>query len=391
MKKSMILCLLTAGLSLALAACSRDTAACEDPLGCVEVGDGENIRIAVLLTLSGPDSPYGIDAVRGVEIAIAEKRELAGHAIELIRVDDHCSAEGGEQGALQLKDDLKLVGVIGSTCSSGSVPAAKILTEAGMVMISPSSTAPSLTDPVEHQPGFLRTIYNDKVQGKSVAEFAYVVLGLRTMATIHDGTPYSNELQAAACEVLVQLGGECIAQIQIESGTDLTSTVDWVKQLNPDVLYYPLYTTDGVAVTNRAAEVGLSSALVSSDGLLSSDFIQQTQDASRGMYLSGPAPVEESQDFVDKYVAAYNENPVASYHLQAYDAAVMLFAAMEQVMIESGGGLLIPRQALRDALYATRGIQGESGVLTCSPSGDCASPAIEIYQVRDRTFIPIYP
>jgi len=392
MKKPILLAFLIAGPGLILSGCGSRAATCDDPLGCVSIASGENVRMAALLTLSGPDSPYGIDALRGVEIAISEKIEIAGHVIELIPVDDLCTAEGGTQGATQIAGDPQMVGVIGSTCSSGSVPAAKILTENGMLMISPSSTAPSLTNPQEHQAGFFRTIYNDKAQGKSVAEFAFIVLGLRRMVTLHDGTPYSNELQAAACENFVQMGGECVAQIQIESGLDPSTTLAWIAQLDPQVLYYPLYTTDGVAVTISAINAGLTSAaLISSDGLLSSDFIELTQGASQGMYLSGPAPVEESQDFVDKYKAAYGEDPIASYHLQAYDAARMLFAAIEQVVIESGGTLLIPRQALRDVLYATRGMQGESGLLTCSPTGDCASPDIEIFQIRDRVFAPIYP
>jgi branched-chain amino acid transport system substrate-binding protein len=374
-----------------LTACGQSAGACEDPLGCVSVANGENIKVAALLTLSGPDSPYGIDALRGVEIALEEQGNLAGRDIELVQVDDLCSAEGGQQGATQIAADGQIAGVIGATCSSGSVPAAKILTEAGKVLISPSSTAPSLTNTNEHQAGFFRTIYNDKAQGKSVAEFAFTVLGLRTMATIHDGTPYSNELQAAACENFTQLGGECIAQIQIESGTDLFPTIGWVAQLNPDVLYYPVYTTDGVAITSNAIDARLSAALISSDGLLSSDFLQLTQDGSRGMYLSGPSVVEESQEFTEKYLTAYGEQPIASYHLQAYDAALLLFSAIEKVAIQSGGVVLIPRQALRDELYATRGLQGISGPITCSPTGDCASPDIQIFQVRDRTFIPIYP
>ncbi len=392
MPKTFSVLLVLASASLVLAACGGRAAACEDPLGCVTIGSGEPLRVAVLLTLSGPDSPYGIDALRGVEIAIAEQASLGGHPIELLQVDDLCTEEGGTQGASQIAADPQVLGVVGSTCSSGSVPAAKILTEAGTVLISPSSTAPSLTNPQEHQAGFFRTIYNDKAQGRSVAEFAFTVLGLRRMATLHDGTPYSNELQAAACENFTQMGGECVAQLKIVSGADPSSTLDRIAQLDPQILYYPLYTTDGVAITNGARAAGLASlALISSDGLLSSDFIEQTPGASDGMYLSGPAPVEDTQDFVDKYKTAYNEDPIASYHLQAYDAARMLFAAIQQVAVESGGTLIVPRQALRDALYATRGMQGESGIITCSPSGDCASPDIEIFQVRDQGFAPIYP
>ena len=380
--------------SLILTACIAKPATCADPLGCVEVSNRTSIKIAVLLTLSGADAVYGNDALRGVEIAISEKKDLLGHPIELVKVDDHCTADGGQQGATQIAADPAIVGVIGATCSSSSVPAAKILSEAGIVMISPSSTAPSLTMAGQYQPGFFRTIYTDKAQGKTVAEFAFNVLGLRSMSTLHDGTPYSMELQAAACENFEKLGGDCLGIIQFKSGEDMSAKILWLSKLHTDVVYFPVYTTDGIAILNKIVENGIRSALISSDGLLNSDYIRKTVNISQGMYLSGPAPVAESQAFTEKYRATYGEDPVASYHLQAYDAALMLFAAIEKSATPSSSTdntLLIPRKGLRDFIYKVQGVPGLSGTITCSPLGDCAEPKIEIFQIQNGKFAPIYP
>ncbi len=70
---------------------------------------------------------------------------------------------------------------------------------------------------------------------------------------------------------------------------------------------------------------------------------------------------------------------------------MMLFAAVEKVAVNAGGTTYIPRQALRDALYATHGMQGLSGTLTCSANGDCAQPNISIFQVVSGAFKEIYP
>ena len=381
-------------VSLTVSACIARPTICNDPLGCVTVNNKESIKIAVLLTLSGPDSPYGVDALRGVEMAIADKKELAGHPIELIQVDDHCTAEGGEAGARQIAADPTIVGVIGATCSSASVPAAKILSDANMVMISPSSTAPSLTLASQHASGFFRTIYNDRAQGKSVAEFVFNALGLRTMSTLHDGTPYSMQLQAAACDNFEKLGGTCLGRIQLGGGVDVADKVLWLSKLHTDAVYFPVYTEDGIAVLNAIKKQDITSALISSESLLSTNFLQQTGDLSRGMYLSGPAPVTESASFSEKYRTTYGEDPVASYHLQAYDAALMLFTAIEQAatpVSTTDNTSFIQRQALRDSILRVQGVQGLSGTLTCSELGDCAEPRIVIFQVRDNLFTPIYP
>ena len=156
--KQFLLVVLTA--SLLLTACGG-AYTCMDPLGCVPVKDDGKITIAVALTLSGADAPYGIDALRGVEIAIADYGKVLNHDVELIQEDDQCSAVGGQTAATHLAANPAVIGVIGTTCSSAAVPASKILTDAGLVMISPSSTAASLTSTQSHQAGFLRTIYID--------------------------------------------------------------------------------------------------------------------------------------------------------------------------------------------------------------------------------------
>jgi branched-chain amino acid transport system substrate-binding protein len=338
------------------------------------------------------DAPYGIDALRGVEIALGEKSRIGGRDVELIQEDDMCSEEGGAAGATRLAADPQIVGVIGTTCSSATVMASRILSGVGSVLVSPSSTAPSLTSPATHDAGFLRTIYNDRAQGQVVADFAFNVLGARKMTTIHDGTPYAQELQDTACETLTQLGGECVRQFEIASGQDVLPILQEAALEGPDVLFYPVYAVDGAAITNEAVLAGLeTAALMSSDGLLAPDFIQQTQPASEGMYLSGPASTRESQTFLDAYQARYGEPPIASYHLQGYDAAIMILNAVEQVAESSGGNLYIGRQALRDALFATRAMEGLSGPLNCAATGDCAQPNIDIYQVANGEFRSIYP
>ncbi len=395
MKKTLVIPILLMIASMVLSACVRKPYTCTDPMGCVSIGNAASIKVASLLTMSGADSVYGIDAVRGVEIAISDKKQVFGHSIELVKVDDLCTEAGGATGANQLAGRTDIAGVIGTTCSSAAVPAAEILSKANMVLISPSSTAPSLTDPSMHQPGFLRTIYNDEAQGKAVAEFAFNVLGTKRMVTIHDGTAYPRQLQQAACDNFKALGGSCILQLDLSTGQDLLGALKAVASQNPDVIYFPLYTDDGVAVMKAIPQAGFSDpALISSDGLLSQDFIKKAGADTAWMYISGPADVQESADFTNKYKARYGEAPIASYHLQAYDAAMMLFAAIEKVAVPSSSAdnsISIPRQALREALYATRGMQGLSGPLSCSTTGDCARPNIEIFQVVGQTFKALYP
>jgi len=47
-----------------------------------------------------------------------DRKEIKGHAIELVVQDGHCTPEGGFEAAKRLADDPFLVAIVGTTCSS---------------------------------------------------------------------------------------------------------------------------------------------------------------------------------------------------------------------------------------------------------------------------------
>ena len=194
MKKVFAVLTIVIILTTALAACGTPKFECTDPLGCVTYGPDDPIRIASALVISGPNESLGTDSQHGVEIAILDRGKVLGHDIELQAEDAGCSAEGGQTAATKIAADETIIAVVGHNCSSSCTPAAPVYTEAGFTMISPSCTAPALTL-ADHKVGFLRSCHNDSVQGKVGAEYFYNELGMRTAATIHDGSPYADQLQ----------------------------------------------------------------------------------------------------------------------------------------------------------------------------------------------------
>jgi branched-chain amino acid transport system substrate-binding protein len=363
----------------------------DDPLGVVEIASGDPIVLAYALVTSGENSTLGEDARRGVEIAVEDmKAELLGHPIELTGEDTLCSAEGGQAAATKLASNAQIVAIVGTSCSSEARVLAPVIDKAGMVMVSPSNTAPDLTEPATHVKGYLRTAHNDKVQGRVAAEFAFNSLGLKKAATIHDGSPYAQGLVTVFGEVFKELGGEVVAAEAVNVGdTDMRPVLTRIATLSPEILYYPIFVAEGGFITRQAKEVsGLENAkLMGSDGIFSPKFIEAAGESAKDMYLTSPdfsAFTGGYAQFLEKHKAKYNENPLSAFHAHAYDATNMIAAAIQKVAVQGADGTLwIPRQALRDALYATKDFQGLTGSLTCDPNGDCADPKIAAYQVID--------
>ncbi len=369
----------------------------EDPLGTVVIAPGEPLRIASALVIAGPNETLGVDSQTGVEVAIKQRGELLGHPIELQPEDDGCSAEGGQTAATKIASDPSVVAIVGHSCSSSCTPAAPIYDDAGMTMISPSCTAPALTGEGTHVASLLRTAHNDNVQGRIMAEFVYNELGLRTAATIHDGSPYAEQLQQVFVDVFSELGGEITAQEAINVGdTDMRPVLTSIAVAEPEFLYYPIFIAEGGFITTQAQEIaGLEeTVLAGADGMISPDFLAAAGEAAEGMYISGPDLAFSGatyQAFSADYEEILGQGPVSAFHAHAYDAANMIFEAIEAVAQTDGdGNTVIGRQALREALYATSGFEGITGTLSCNELGDCADPKITINQIRDGAYEPVF-
>jgi branched-chain amino acid transport system substrate-binding protein len=398
--KHKLIVLLIAILAIGLAACSGGSALeCTDEIGCVEVGPDEAIKIASALVITGPDAQLGLDSQYGVEIAIEFKGDVLGHSVELQPEDDGCSAEGGQAVAQKVVADTQIVGMIGTSCSGAGVPASEILAEAGYAMISPSNTAPVLTDPETHQSTYLRTAHNDKVQGRAMADYAINELGVTQAAAIHDGDPYTEGLASVFRDAFEELGGTIVAFEAVDKNADdVTPVLTTIAAAGPpELIYYPVFTNLGANITKQAKEVpGLDGVvLAAADGVQSPDFLEAAGDASEGMYVSGPdlSFANETYDrLLETYQTNYGTEPLSVFHAHAFDATTMLLNAIEAVAQEGDDGtLLIGRQALLDELFATSGYNGVTGTLTCDEYGDCADPQIAVSQVQNGEFTAIWP
>ncbi len=372
-------------------------AGCDDALGCVVVAPGDPIKLAGVLVLSGANESLGVDAQNGIKVAIKERDKVAGHPIELVSQDDTCSAEGGQTAATKIASDSSIVAVVGHSCSSSCTPAAPIYNDAGLTMIAPSCTAPALTAEATHVASFLRTAYNDKAQGRVMAEFVYNKLGLRSAATIHDGSPYSEQLVQVFADTFTELGGKITAQEAINVGdTDMRPVLTSIATGKPEFLYYPVFVAEGGFITVQSREVaGMEkTVLAGGDGMIGPQFVSAAGAAGENMYISGPSldfSGERYDKFKSEYKAISGQEPFSAFHAHAYDAANMVFAAIEKVAkTDADGNTVIGRQALRDALYATKDFDGITGKITCNPTGDCADTRIAINQIQKGQYVQVY-
>jgi branched-chain amino acid transport system substrate-binding protein len=379
-----------------------------DPIGVVTIPPGDPIHIGFWGVISGPDASLGEDSRRGVLIAMDDRgNELLGRSIQLTAEDAGCNAEGGTAAATRLSVDTSIVGLIGSNCSSEASAGVPILCEAGMATVSMSNTAPPFTNPDQRGPGgvlehtfacYLRTAHSDAVQGAVAAQFAYEELGLRTAATIHDGSVYAEALQQVFADTFRELGGTVTSQEAVgPTDTDMRPVLTRIAADRPEIIYLPIFIAAGGHITRQAREIsGLEGVeLMGADGVFSADFVAAAGDAAEGVYLSSPdvtAFTGRYDHFLAKHREMFGEEPLSIFHAHAYDAAQILFSAIERAAVTGPDGTVyVGRQALRDELFATRNYEGMIGTLDCDQYGDCSAPVIAVYQVTERELGGLWP
>ena len=273
----------------------------------------------------------------------------------------------------------------------------QIVCAEGIAMISPSNTAPVLTDPETRQSCYFRTAHNDKIQGRAMAEYVYNELGLTKAAVVHDGDPYTEGLASVFRDSFTELGGEVVAfEAEAADATNVEPLLTSIAASGPEIIYYPVFIPLGSLITKTAREIdGLEGVvLAAADGVQSPDFIDASGDAAEGMYVFGP-DLGFGNDiyttFLETYQTEYGTEPTAPFHAHAFDATNMLLNAIEQVaQVGADGSMLIGRQALLDALGSTSGLEGITGSITCDENGDCADPQIAVSQVQDGSFTAVW-
>jgi branched-chain amino acid transport system substrate-binding protein len=364
---------------------------CEaDEFGCVEVAAGTPITLGSLNAITGDTAFLGTDVNNGVTLAIdyldgaldQTPGQLLGHDVELLQEDDGCSAEGGQAGGTALAANPDVVAVVGTTCSSAALGVADtILSDKGILIVSASNTNPGLTSEEAHQPFYFRTAHNDKIQGAIVAEYFFNEVGLTTAATINDESPYADGLAAAFRANWEALGGTITAVEQVNSAdTDLGPVLTSIAEGEPELVYGPNFNPVCALTAVQAQDIMPDVIQAGSDGCLESGFFEPAGDLSVQYLASYPDTTVfasgefYSNEFLPAYEALTGGAPTAGFHAHAFDAASIIFDAIEAVAVDDGSGnLTISRTALRDALQATSGYEGITGTITCTPLGDCAT------------------
>jgi branched-chain amino acid transport system substrate-binding protein len=363
-----------AAAAIAFSACSTSTG-------------GGDLKIALLVGVSGPAPTFGISTRDGALMAIEEwnaKGGVNGRKIVPVVEDSQCTPDPALNAANKVIDQDKVKFLVAEACSKAAIPISEVANAKKALMITPSAVANEVTvdKSGKVKPYVFRACFTGSFQGRVGAKFALETLKAKNAFIMLDQANDYDKGSADAFEKNFTAGGGQIVgkEAFTAKDTDFSAILAKVANVKPDMVYLPDYYNVVNLVTKQAQEKGISVPFVGGDAWDSADL--DTQSASGSYFVNHYSPDDtrpEVQNFVKAYGAKYKDakgQPIVpdSIAVLGYDATNMLLQA-----IKNAGSDDVEKA--REAM-AKLDFSGVSGKITFDESHNPVKSAV-VMQIKD--------
>ena len=344
------------------------------------------VKLGHVGPLTGGIAHLGKDNENGARLAVDEANakglKLDGKTVklELVAEDDQADPKVGTTVAQKLVD-AKVAGVVGHLNSGVSIPSSAIYNQAGIPMISGSSTNPQLTEQ-----GFktvFRVVGRDDQQGPAIASYLAGEIKPKTVAVIDDATAYGEGL---ANEVEKTLKAAGVKVLPREKGTDKTADfkaiLTKIKGKKPDAVFYGGMDATGGPLLKQGRELGIKAVFAFGDGACTDKMKELAGDAAEGLLCSQAGlPVQAAnKKFLDAYRAKFKIEPIL-YAPFTYDSANLMIEAMKKANSPD------PAKYLPE--LAKISYEGASGKIEFDEKGDRKDAEMTIFTMKGGKIEPI--
>ncbi len=314
------------------------------------------LRMGVLLSLSGALDDFGPGGYRGALLAVKEINlagGVLGQPIQLFVDDDQTSPTAAAAAATKLITNNRVNAIVGAQFSGGSIAALTVARGSGVPLVSPSATSPSLSNLTLTGGWFFRTTPNDNLQGVVAAQYLYTNLSYRYVNIMNINDPYGNGLAGVVKAKFTALGGKVNTTVVIPTATiaDYTSAITELFSTNPQAVYFIAFTDEGTAVMKQwqaglGTHAGWDRQWVFAEGLKSQLLMDQLRDPSVGVDVTkilGTSPISGAGPtyaaFEKRYRADNNNKTPVQYADNAYDAAYLIALAAQKAGAVDGASI----------------------------------------------------
>jgi len=292
--------------------------------------------------------------------------------------DDGADPKQGTAVAQKLVD-AKVNGVIGHLNSGTTVPASKIYNDAGIVQISPATTAPVYTR--QHFPGAFRVVASDAKLGSTLSKYATDTLHAKNIAIIDDRTTYGQGVADEFAKGLKKPGIKVVGrEFTSATATDYTAILTSIKAKKPDLIFFGGMDSVAGPMLKQMKALGINAVFMGGDGMCTDSLGRLAGDGlGEGRVYCAEAggvkgPQEKAmEDFRARYKQKFNMN-VQLYAPYVYDSVMVMAKAMQNAKSADPAKYL---PALKNIKY-----DGVTGTIQFDANGDIKDGALTLFTYK---------
>ncbi len=318
------------------------------------------VKLGFLGGFTGPIESLTPPIFEGAKRAAAQVNAAGGTssgAIVMVQGDTGCSNTAlASSAADRLVNTENVSAIVGALCSGATIASANSAGIAGgVVMISPASTSPALTE-LDDKDLVFRTAPSDAGQGPALAAML-MDANIKSVAVTYVNNDYGKGFADAFVAGYKEMGGEVAASLAHEDNkADYRAELGNLESTGAEALVVLAYAdSSGQTILRQAVESGVFTKFAGGDGMVGDALIEAVgAEALAGMIASKPsAPKAAGADLFATAATAAGLDPNAVFAAQAYDAAFLLALA-----VEKNGST--DRAGLGEALRAVASAPGET-------------------------------
>ncbi|MCG6658866.1 ABC transporter substrate-binding protein [Halomonas campisalis] len=296
------------------------------------------VKIGFIGGFTGPIESLTPPIYDGARLAVQQINEqggiLGGQTLVMPNADTTCSdASAASNAADRMVNTENVTAIVGALCTGATVAAANSAAiPGGVVMVSPASTAPAVTELDDNDLVF-RTVPSDAFQGEILAKLM-LDKGFDEVAVTYVNNDYGRGLADAFGEAFEAGGGFLAENLAHEDGrADYRSELGSLSASGAETLVVLAYADgSGQTILRQAYESGMFTQYAGADGMVGSSLVEAVgADVLEGMIATRPgSPELPGTDIFAEAAEAAGFDPSAVFAAQAYDAAFLLALAIEQ-------------------------------------------------------------
>lgn len=318
-------------------------AACAFVAGGAGAAQAQDLKVGMILPLSGPFASTGQQMVNGAKLYLKEHGDtVAGRRIVLIEKDDtgvSPSISKRQAQTLLIQDKVEVLAGFGLTPGAFSV--APLATEAKVPMVVLNAATSSIT---EKSPNIVRVSMTLPQDTAPMAQWAYKN-GIRSVYTLVSDYGPGHDAEQQFQKTFTSLGGKIVGEVRTPVNTpDYAPFLQRVKDAKPDAVFFFVPNGEqGVALAKGYKERGLDQAgikALATGDVTDEDVLDAMGDAAIGMitsfHYSAAHDSPENKAFVAAYHKAFPKDRPNFVAAAGYDGMHLIYQALEKTKGDAG-------------------------------------------------------